>query len=117
MPPTPFTMENIVIFLYPLASKLQSLGEALSVDKEQLDEMFNNNEIEEGLLKMLEHYMENCDFMHTWKEMATILGKIDESTIAEKIQELHIRPCKCGIAIVCLCKLTLYVILICRYMY
>ena len=94
-PPTPFTVENLLPFLHPLTSKWLSLGEALSLDEDWLDEIFTNNGTDEGCLQeMLELYMRNCDFDHNWEEMVSILRKAEEETIAAKIEDLHIKPCK-----------------------
>ena len=56
--PKPVTLEHLLPELLPLASKWQSLGEALSLDEDQLDEIFINNETDEACLEvMLEQYM------------------------------------------------------------
>ena len=89
-------MEKLLHLLHSIASKWYSLGEALQLDEDHLDDINTNNETDEACLQdMLEFYMENSDFQHNWKEMADALRKIDEETIAEKIQDLHVRPCKC----------------------
>ena len=79
-----------------MASKWHSLGEALSIDEDHLDNISTNNETDKACLQdMLEFYMENSNFKHNWEEMAYVLRDIDEVTIAEKLQNLHIRHCKC----------------------
>ena len=93
--PAPCTVENLLPLLYPIASKWQSLGEALSLDEDDLDIIDTNNETNEACLQdMLEFYVKKSDSQYTWEKMATALKEMDQVTIAEKIQGLHIEPCK-----------------------
>ena len=93
-----YSMENIFPLLRPMASKWQSLGEALSLDEHHLDCVFTNDEGDEvcleEMLKLYDETMENRDIHHNWKDMVAALRKIDEVAIAEKIQDLYIKPCK-----------------------
>ena len=60
-----------------MASKWQSLGEALSLDEDRLDEIFANNETDEACLQeMLEVYMARADLNHSWEEIEGALKKI-----------------------------------------
>ena len=88
-------MENLLLLLCSIASKWQSLGEALSLDEDDLDIIDANNETDEACLQdMLEFYVEKSDSQCTWEKMATALKEMDQETIAEKIRGLHIEPCK-----------------------
>ena len=74
---TPFTLEYLLRELLPLASKWQSLGEALSLDEERLDEIFTNNETDEDCLRVtLEVYMTRPDLDHSWEEIQEVVRKI-----------------------------------------
>ena len=87
-PNLPLTVERLFPALLYLASKWQSLGEALSLDKDRLDEIFTNNETDEACLReMLEVYMMRSDLKHSWEEIHAainivegILEKTDKST-------------------------------------
>ena len=73
----PFTLEHLLPELMPHASKWQSLGKALSLDEDRLDEIFTNNETDEACLeKMLEHYLQRSDLNHSWEEIEAALEKI-----------------------------------------
>ena len=81
----PITTGQLFSFLLPHASKWQSLGIALSLDKDQLDEVFTNNEREEDCLQeMLELYMMRSDLKHNWEEVHAALGEMEFSS------ELHV---------------------------
>ena len=76
----PVTTEQLFSFLHPHASKWQSLGIALSLDEDRLDEVYTNNEREEDCLReMLELYMMRSDLDHSWEEVHTALEKIKSS--------------------------------------
>ena len=90
-PHVPYILETLLTLLHPIASKWQALGEALSLDEDRLDEIYTNNEREEDCLReMLKYYMMNSDFQHSWEEMATVLKRINEEIIAERIQDYRI---------------------------
>ena len=77
--PVPFTLEHLLPELMPHTSKWQSLGEALSLDEDQLDEIYTNNETDEACLQeMLEHYLLRSDMNHSWEEIETALEKINK---------------------------------------
>ena len=77
--PKPVTLEHLLPELLPLASKWQSLGEALSLDEDQLDEIFTNNETDEACLEvMLEQYMARPYLNHSWEEIQKALKWIGE---------------------------------------
>ena len=84
----PLTVERLFPALLYLASKWQSLGEALSLNKDRLDEIFTNNKTDEACLReMLKVYMMRSDLKHSWEEIhaaknevETILEKTDKST-------------------------------------
>ena len=76
------TTEQLFSFLHPHASKWQSLGKALSLDEDRLeDEVFPNNETDEAcLLEMLELYMMRSDLDHSWEEIKAALEMIESSS-------------------------------------
>ena len=77
----PLTVELLFRRLLPHSSKWQSLGEALSLDEDRLDEIFTNNEGEEGCLQeMLEHYTMRSDLNHSWEEIEAALKRIEMSS-------------------------------------
>ena len=89
-----YTVENLLPLLHLMASDWKSLGEALPLDEDHLDEIYTNSGTEEGCLQdILERYMMNHDFKHSWEEMAAILRKIGQDTIADMIYNIHINPC------------------------
>ena len=63
-----------------LASKWQSLGEALSLDEDRLDEIFTNNEIDEVCLReMLEVYMQMMRYLkHNREKIGKAVKKVRE---------------------------------------
>ena len=74
-------MEHLLLELLPNVSKWQSLGEALSLDEDRLDEIYTNNETDEACLEgMLELYLARTDLNHSWEEIQRALEKIGEST-------------------------------------
>ena len=79
------TIEQLFSFLLPHASKWQSLGEALLLDKDRLeDEVFPNNETDEACLReMLELYMMRSDLNHSWEEVHAALEKIESDSSSE----------------------------------
>ena len=71
-PPCDCLLSADLLFLrlLPYASKWQSLGEALSLDDDRLDEIFTNNETDEACLReMVELYMMRSDLDHSWEEI------------------------------------------------
>ena len=101
-PPTPCTVENLLPLLHSIASEWHSLGEALSLDEDRLDEIFTNNETDEACLRdMLELYEKKSDSQYTWEEIVAVLKKIGQEEIAVKIQSLHVEPCK--VVVICTC--------------
>lgn len=67
----------MVTALLPLASKWQSLGEALLLDDDQLDEINTNNETDEACLhEMLEVYMNWPGLNHSWEMIQEAVKKI-----------------------------------------
>ena len=65
-----------------MAAKWLSLGEALSLDEDRLDEVYTNNETDEACLQeMLEVYMARSDFSHSWEEIQEALKKIREESV------------------------------------
>lgn len=65
------------------------------MDEDDLDIIDPNNETDEACLQdMLEFYVEKSNSQCTWEKVATALTKINEKMLAEKIQGLHIEPCK-----------------------
>ena len=81
----PLSTEQLFSFLIPHASKWQSLGLALSLDEDRLDEVYTNNEREEDCLReMLVLYMMRSDLDHSWENIHTALKKIEFSS------ELHV---------------------------
>ena len=85
--PVPFTLEHLLPELLPHASKWQSLGEALSIDEDRLDEIYTNNERNEACLEeMLELYMARSDLNHSWEEIQEALKKIGEESAADQLE-------------------------------
>ena len=61
------------------------MGEALSLDEDRLDEIFTNNETDEGCLQeMLEVHMARPDLNHSWEEIQEILKKIGEESAVDQ---------------------------------
>ena len=78
--PTPelLTVELLFRHLLPHSSKWQSLGEALSLDDERLDEIYTNDESEEDCLReILELYMMRSDLNHSWDEVHQAVKKVE----------------------------------------
>ena len=68
---------------------------ALKMDEDHLDQVFTNNESDEACLRdVLERYMDNGDYQHSWEEIVSVLIKIDEKNLADKIHGLYVYPCK-----------------------
>ena len=81
----PVTLEQLLPELLPLASKWQSLGEALSLDEDRLDEIYTNNETNEACLQeMLEVYVVRSDLNHSWEEVQVALKKIGEELVTSQ---------------------------------
>ena len=91
--PIPCTVENLLPLLQPISDKWKKLGGALSLDEDRLDEIFTiANTNEDCLRDVLEGYMLNRDFQHTWEEIVAVLKEIEEVPLAVKIQNLHACP-------------------------
>ena len=77
--------EQFFSYLLPHASKWQSLGEALLLDEDRLDEIYTNNETDEACLQeMLELYMMRSDLEHSWEEIKAALetsGEISSCSV------------------------------------
>ena len=73
----PITVEVLYHHLLLHSFKWQSLGEALSLDEDRLDEIYTNNERDEDCLReMLESYMMRSDLDHSWEEVENALKMI-----------------------------------------
>ena len=60
-----------------------------------IDKIDTSNETDEARLRdALGWYMKNGDLKHKWEEIVTILKKMDELQLADKIYDLHVRPCE-----------------------
>ena len=105
--PPAFTLESVIAALLPHASKWQSLGEALSLDEDRLDEIYTNNETDEICLQeMLEVYMMRPNLSHSWGEIQNALKKIGGeltkgiyckllNSFSDKyVEPLHLKPLK-----------------------
>ena len=89
--PTPFTIPNIVSVLQPMAPKWKKLGEALSVDEDDVDEIYTKNEMDEDCLhELIERFIV---VHHNWEDVATALRKIDEEMLAGETHKCHVLPC------------------------
>ena len=76
------TVQRLCCHLLPLSSKWQSLGKALSLDEDCLDDIYTNNETDEAcLLNMLELYMMRSDLDHSWEEILAAENKIMEEAV------------------------------------
>jgi hypothetical protein len=92
--PDPCTVENLLPLLRSIASEWLSLGEALSIDDDDLDIINTNNETDEACLQnMLEFHVEKSS-QHTWKVMAIALKQIDQEELAKMIYGLYVESCK-----------------------
>ena len=81
---TPFTVPNIFSVLQPVAPNWKKLGEALSVDEDDIDEIYTNNETDEDCLhELIERFIV---VHHNWEDVATALRKKDKETL--------VLPCK-----------------------
>ena len=75
-------MEHLLPELMGVASKWQSLGEALSLDEDILDEIFTNNATDEECLRdMLERYLMRSDLKHSWEEINKALASIEKDIL------------------------------------
>ena len=55
------------------------IGESLSLDEDQLDEVATNNETDEGCLReVLERYMKLTGVAHTWEEIDVALKQAED---------------------------------------
>ena len=92
---TPYTLEFLLPEVRTVAPKWMDLGQALSLDEGYLDEIFTNFERDEDCLQeMLSFYMNVSFSRHNWEEMVAALRDIGCHEEAEKIYELHVKPCK-----------------------
>jgi hypothetical protein len=87
-------VEILLPLLHSIASKWWSLGEALSIDEDDLDIINTNNEIDEACLQSMLEFHEEKSSQHTWEVMAMALKQIDQEGLAEKIYGLYVEPCK-----------------------
>lgn len=84
----PFDLEHLLPQLMRLQMdpKWQSLGKALSLNEDCLDEILTNNETDETRLsEMLEVYMMRPDMKHSWEEMEEAVKKV--TCISETTKE------------------------------
>ena len=78
-PPSDLTVENLLPVLRGMASKWQSLGKALSLDEDILDEIYTNNETDEDCLRdMLEWYLMRSDSKRNWEEIDEALRRVKD---------------------------------------
>ena len=85
---TPFTIENLVKYLLPVADKWKDLGEVLSVTDNILDEIFTNcNSPQDCLREMLKYYLMRSDLVHDWVEITNALRKVGEEALANEISQ------------------------------
>ena len=90
-----FIYDNLFDQLWPLHAQWKKLGSAMSLSEELLDEIFTNNEEDESCFRqVLDYYMGKHDKQHSWEEIVSILKKIEAKELAEKINTLHVYPCK-----------------------
>ena len=72
-------MEHLLLEVIGVASKWQSLGKALSLDEDIIDEIYTNNETDEECLRdMLERYLMRNDVSHSWEEIEAALSSVRE---------------------------------------
>ena len=77
--PKPLTAELAFTHLLHLSSKWQSLGEALSLHEDQLDEIYTNNETDEACLQnMLELYVARPGFSHSWEKIEAAKEAVEQ---------------------------------------
>lgn len=78
----PLTVDQLLPILLPCASKWQSLGKALSLDEDRLDEIFTNNETNEACLQeMLELYFKRSDLKHSREEIYAAHTKLEGESL------------------------------------
>ena len=89
-PPAPLTEE----YLLPLlnASIWRELGEAMSVSKDRLDEIFNVSETDQACLQK----MINSDLPTdcNWMRVVAALRAIGEESLADEMEKRHVMPCE-----------------------
>ena len=85
-------LPNLVSVLQPVASKWKKLGEAMSIDEDDVDEIYTKNEMDEDCLhELIERFIV---VHHSWEDVVAALRKIDEETLADETHKLHVLPCK-----------------------
>ena len=80
--------------LLPVAAKWQVIGETFPLSEEGLDDIDTTEGDEECLRQMIEAYMLISDLSHTWDEIVSVLKKIGEDSLADKIFKMHVAPCR-----------------------
>ena len=126
--PIPFDLEHLLPGLMGVASKWKSLGEALSLDDDIVDEIFTNNETEEECLReMLERYLMRSDLKHNWEEIEDeeALASIEKDSsggsgteCCDDLQEtsaLHSKPASGGFLLIMHVQEWL-ISIVCKYM-
>ena len=79
--------------LYKVKEKWMDLGKQFKQDEDRLDRIFTSDEGNEAcLLGVIEYWLMNGDFEHTWSEVVTALVAIGEHILAQKIQKECILP-------------------------
>ena len=75
-----------------MVTKWKEFGEALSVDEDDIDEIFTNNDTDESCL---------CDLLdrfvtvhHNWVDVEGALRKMGEEHLAERASEHYVLPSK-----------------------
>ena len=87
--PILFTTENLFQKLVAIASEWKSVGEALSLHKERLDEISTTNGDNEACLReMLELYMMRSDLNHNWEEIGGALRNVGQEQLADGVSGL-----------------------------
>ena len=75
-----FNLDHLFSYLLPVLSKWQSLGKALSLDEDIIDEIYTNNETDEECLRdMLRRRLMRTDLKLSWEEINEALKKVNES--------------------------------------
>ena len=86
--PTSFTASILLSLLHSVVSKWKELGEVLGIDEDDIDEIDTGNENDEGCLnEMLERFVV---VHHNWKNVVAALRKIEEKSLADKIEKQHV---------------------------
>lgn len=113
--PIQFNLDMLLTELASLHHDWKELGAAMSFSEDLLDEIYTNNETDEGCFRdLLEYYMKKRDKKHSWAEIVSILKEIDVGDLADKLKDVYVCPCKIYCFKLAL-LLTLYYTLVCRY--